>query len=157
MYEPTIAGEVNIRELINMALSIDAINTFRENIIGENKFATDYLDKYGIDDVEQVIKYTIKLIRFLNYAIVRHGSDYNKKNRSTYKFVENNLIKNAEDQGVYRLIGWTSTFEDPDIKVKLDSVQDPSTSYIEFKVPEGCFNAGKLREIGRLYILKNLI
>ena len=92
MYEPTKAGEVSIRKLVNMALIIDAKNVFQHNMIGEDKFATNYLSEYDLNDVEQVIKYTIKLMRLLNFAIYKKGTKYNTKERVTYKQVNHNIF-----------------------------------------------------------------
>ena len=73
MYEPTKIGEIKIYKLINMALIIDAKNTFGKELKGNIDFAVEFIESNGISDVEYIIKHSIKFIRILNTALVDEG------------------------------------------------------------------------------------
>ena len=73
MYEPKLIGEIKIYKLINMALIIDAKNTFGKELKGNIDYAVEFIENYGISDVEHIIKNSIKFIRILNTALVDEG------------------------------------------------------------------------------------
>ena len=87
-YEPKKQGEIRIYKLINMALIIDAKNIFGDALKGNIKFATDFISQCNIDDVDHIIKHSIKFIRILNTALVDEGSKFNACERVTYRGVD---------------------------------------------------------------------
>ena len=88
MYEPKKQGEIRIYKLINMALIIDAKNTFGDELKGNVQFATEFLEEANLDDVEHVIQHSIKFLRILNTALVEIGVQYNTCGRVTYRGVD---------------------------------------------------------------------
>ena len=85
MYEPKFEGEIKIYKLINMALIIDAKKTFGKDMQGNVKFAEEFLEQNGDNEVEHIIKHSIKFMRILNTAIVDEGVKHNDNDRITYR------------------------------------------------------------------------
>ena len=107
-----------------------------------------------MNDVERIIQYSVKLMRLLNTAIVDNGTDYNTKDRTTYKLVNENLIKKKTKNGeIYRAVGWISTFEMTEVNEKQNLEENDKNFLMKFKIPKGCYNAGKLRKLGKLRII----
>ena len=97
-----------------MALIIDAKETFKDDVINANSYLIEFLDQHGIEDVEKVIKYSVKFIKLLASAISNQGVVHNTEDRMTYKSIDYDLLEMKEDKLNYRIITWTSTFENVD-------------------------------------------
>ena len=103
---------MSLYKLIIMVLIIDAKNTFGDELKGNISFATDFLDQYGIDDIDRIIKHSIKFMRILNNGIINKGTNYNTSGRFTYRGVANKAFNNAQVGEIYRIITWCRTTED---------------------------------------------
>ena len=149
LYEPQAKGEIKLYKLICMALIIDAKNTFGDELKGNIQFATDYLSNYGIEDIDYIIKHSIKFMNILNKSLINLGTMLNTVGRTTYRGVANKAFKDAQVGEIYRVITWCRSTEVKKIAECFWQNSINGGSMIKFYIPKQCFNAGKINSFGK--------
>ena len=151
-YEPQKQGEIRIYKLINMALIIDAKNTFGDGLKGNIKFATDFISQCNLNDVDHIIEHSIKFIRILNTALVDEGSKFNTCGRVAYRGVDKKVFLDTKIGERYRMITWCCSSDDKDTAEIFLKKSACGGSMIKFNIPKGCKNAGKINCFGKSWI-----
>ncbi|CAI2375708.1 unnamed protein product [Moneuplotes crassus] len=136
-----------ISEPINLALILDANATFDYDPDNLRNYFSQLKTKYKID-YDEVLKYSMKFIRMINYFIVEYATCENTKNRTTYGFISQEIFKNKEVGDTFRIPTFQRTSEDKEGALQLQTIENSGDSmYLAiYRIPKGCYNAGKIGE-----------
>lgn len=140
-----------VTQPINYALMIDGYTTFGlgyQNELQKN-FLIKTLDEEYDRDYKDIIKYTIKFIRMVNYCIVKKCTEKNTANRITYRGINASLFPNVEVGQTFRVMNFQCTSSElstPTAFSGWNNASEEDKTLITFQIPEGCFNAGMIQE-----------
>ncbi|CAI2365318.1 unnamed protein product [Moneuplotes crassus] len=144
--------EVELTKLINAALIVDSVETFNKDV---STASVKYMKKVVAESgktYQQIIDKSIKFMRLLNSYIVDEGRDFNTENRVVYRGVNKEIFCNVECGKLIRIVNWSCCSEDLHIAknfTRFQSSEDENiNTIVRFNIKSGCYNAGKLNEIG---------
>ena len=158
MYEPVKKGELSLNKLINMALIVDAKNTFGDELNGDVQYAIDFIKQAWLEDAGHIIKHSIRFMKILKTMIEEKGVTFNTKEQTAFgniyskAFEEEDIDKNQDNENneeSYRIITWSSIYEDKYIAKKFMIKNVKGGSMIKLNIPKDCLNAGKINSIGK--------
>ena len=134
---------MKIYQLINIAMIIDAMNTF-DDVNWSLQLDRKYSLKSLVNDAKYVIKQSFNFLRLLNSYVVDKGPSYNTKDRAVYYGTPFKFLKCPEEGQVYRIITWFCCQENEKDAGKNTSTSWSDNSFLSLTVPERCLNAAKI-------------
>ncbi|CAI2387209.1 unnamed protein product [Moneuplotes crassus] len=142
---------------LNAGLALDAVATFGEEVFKGAQFYESVLAKYG-KNYKEVIDKSIKYMRLLNTYIVELGSEANTEDRVVYRGVPAGVLRRIKPGENFRYITWGCASDDLDTAQgfmngtatgnQVTAEDTKKTTMLKFNIKQGCYNAGKINEIG---------
>ena len=112
------------------------------------KFYYAFLKNKNLSD-KTIINKTVKYMRILSSCIADEGTEYNDKDRITYKGTWRAVLPGIEIGETFRVFKWISASENKDVAYKfLQNFDDDDQLIVEFHIKEGCYNAGRINKFG---------
>ena len=88
-------------------------------------------------------------MRILSSCIVDKGTEYNNKDRITYRGIWRAVLPDIEIGETFRIANWIWTSASKNIAGRfLQNFDDDDQLMVEFHIKEGCYNAGRINKFG---------
>lgn len=136
---------------INFALILDSYYTFKQagwDIDYVKSELSKFLSNAKKDlNYSDIIKYSVKFIRSVNYCIVRKCTVLNTEDRVTHRGVAAKIYTNIEVGKIFRTTHYNCTSEELKTPMAFSKWNDDKVAkktLIHFIIPKGWFNAGKI-------------
>ncbi|CAI2373880.1 unnamed protein product [Moneuplotes crassus] len=145
-------GDTKLTKLINAALIVDSGITFNKSLCDKNfKFMSEIVAKSG-KSYKLIIDKSIKFMRILNSYIVDKGREFNTEDRVVYRGISTEIFRNVELEKPFRIVNWSCCSESLYVAKTFANFHSSLTgkvnTIVRFNIKSGCYNAGKLSQIG---------
>ena len=87
-------------------------------------------------------------MRLLSKCIVHKGTDYNDKDRVTYRGISKKILPGIKVGDTFRIANWAWTSESKTISKRFASQYGEDQLIVEFCIKKGWHNAGRIYKIG---------